>query len=94
MEAEEADLVESLLLLLSLGGCERVGEAGLLGTAGDASPGGVSWSDSSTGREGRDFAGMRGVCSAESSSSVSGSCVIGEESGRVDGATFGVAWEL
>lgn len=94
MEAEEADLAESLLLLLSLGGCEGGGEAGLLRIAGVASSGeGISWSDSSAGREGKDFAGMRGVRSVESAS-VSGSCVIEEELGRADCATFGVAWEL
>lgn len=87
MEAEEADLAESLLSLLSVGGREVGGETGFSGMT-EAASSGVSRPDSRPGREGRDFVCTRGVCSAESTSD-SDSCVEGP--GRVDGAAFGVA---
>jgi hypothetical protein len=81
-------LSRKLAIASFVGGCEGGREAGLLGVAGAASSGeGVSWSDSSSGRKGKDFAGMRGVRSVESAS-VSDSCVVEEELGRVDNATF------
>ena len=71
------DVAVSLLLLLSVGGCEGR-ETDFSDTDGVVSWEGVSLLGSSPGRAGRIFAGTRGVCGVESASD-SGACLTEED---------------